>query len=221
MTTARRLWAALWPGMTIPFIAALFYFVILSENPVSRAVYTGVKIFLLAWPPIAVRWILRERFPVPDLRAPSHRRALPGGLLVGALMAAVILGAMATPLGRIVARSADSIRLKTEQLGVLNGYVPFAVFLSLVHSLMEEYFWRWFVFGNLRRVLARNSALVLANVAFASHHAIIVTQFFPLGWGLLLAAGIGLAGVAWCLMYERQGTLCGAWLAHTLADAAV
>ena len=29
-------------------------------------------------------------------------------------------------------------------------YVALAVFYALVHSLLEEYYWRWFVFGQLR-----------------------------------------------------------------------
>jgi membrane protease YdiL (CAAX protease family) len=207
--------------MVVPLLASLLYFVILSENPISRAIYAGVKVFLVVWPILALKFILRESWPRFSLRDAKHRKAVPLALLVGGIITAVMFIAMATPIGNVVGGSTESIKLKASQLGILKYYVPFALFLSVFHSFLEEYFWRWFVYGHLRRMLKPVAAVVLASVTFASHHVVIATQFFPFAWGVLFGTLIGLGGAAWCIMYEKQDTLAGAWVAHMIVDIGI
>jgi hypothetical protein len=90
-----------------------------------------------------------------------------------------------------------------------------------VNSLIEEYYWRWFLFGHLRQVVPVFLAYLLAGVAFAAHHVVITTQFFPMSWGLLIGAFVGVAGVIWSVMYARQQTIMGVWVSHIIADLGI
>ena len=213
--------AALGPAMVLPFAASLFYFALFSDHPAARVLYAATKVFTVVWPWVALRFILREPFPGPVAGVRRWARALPLGALVGALVVASFALAMGTGLGGVVAGAAGAIGTKARQLGVLDHYWAFALFLSLANSLVEEYYWRWFLYGRLRLVLPRWPSHFVAAVAFAAHHAVVTTQFLPLGWGLAAAAAVALGGLIMSLLYERQGTVAGAWVCHLLADLGI
>lgn len=218
-TTGRtKTWLALAPAMALPFVAALFYFVLFGDRPFARVIYGATKVFTVVWPAAAVWLIFRTRFPKLELRAGRHLRAIPLGLVTGAAIALLMFGLMQTPLGGMVSGGAEAMRQKARAFGVLEHYWLFAVALSVVHSLVEEYYWRWFVFGRLRSVCRPAHAHVLAGAAFAAHHVVIATQFFPLGWGIVLGGLVGVGGIVWSVMYDRQRTLAGAWASHLIVD---
>ena len=216
-----RILAALVPAALLPLAASLFYFVLFSDQPWARVLYGATKVFTLLWPLLAVRLVLGENLPSPFVNLRRHLLAVPLGALAGLLVVGLMAGLMATPAGAVVLQSADAIRAKAQQLGLLEHYLAFAVFLSLVNSAVEEVYWRWFVYGQLRRLLPGWRAHALAGAAFAAHHVVVVTQFFPLGVGLCFGAAVGLGGVIMSVLYERQRTLCGAWVCHLVADLGI
>ena len=207
--------------MLVPFLGSLIYFVAYSGEPWARATYTLVKLYTVAWPVLATAFVLREPIPRPDLRAARHWRAVPLGLLFGGLVFGATLALSASPLGDSLAGFAEQVRLKVGQLGVLEHYLAFSLFLAFVHSAIEEYYWRWFVYGTLKRLCSRRPAAVLASLAFASHHMVILSQYFSAIWTVALSLMVAVGGYVWCLMVERQRTLMGAWLSHVLVDLAI
>ena len=66
-------------------------------------------------------------------------------------------------------------------------------------------------------------SIVLASLAFAAHHAIVLGSYFggssPVTW--LLTFAVALGGAVWCGIYQRSGSLLGPWLSHVLVDAAI
>jgi len=218
--TMRYLMAVL-PALVLPFAAAWYYFAPGRDPVLARAVYVGIKLFLLVWPVAAVRLLLNEHLPRIAWLQAKHWRALPLGALTGIGVALAAGGLMLTPLKEVALAAAPAIREKLVTLGVEKHYWLFAVFLSVIHAALEEYYWRWFVFGQLRRKLMLTPAVTVAALGFASHHIIILSQFFPLPWAITLGLLVGAGGAMWSLMFERQGTLSGAWISHALVDFGV
>lgn len=221
MRIAVRFWIALVPAMCVPLLASLFYFVIFSQHALVRPVFAAAKVFSVAWPLVCVYVIFRRRLPKIDVRSLHHWRAIPAGVAMGLLIVGAMYGFMQTPFGAVVRASAPSIAAKVRQLGIVEYYWAVAVFLSVIHSFVEEYYWRWFVYGHLRKALGFAPAVVLAGVSFAAHHIVVGTQFFPLPWAVFFGSTVGLGGAIWCVMYERQQTLVGVWVSHMLADFAI
>lgn len=213
-----RLAVALLPAVLLPLLAALFYFVLFSAHPAARLLYGATKVFTVLWPILAVRFVLGEPFPGPLAGLRRWLRALPLGFLAGLVVGAALVGLMATPVGAVVSASAETIRAKVTQLGILEWYWPFALFLSLVNSLVEEFYWRWFVYGQLRRAWPGWRAHLLAAVAFSAHHVVVMSQFLPLGWGFAAGGAVALGGLLMSLLFERQRTVAGAWACHLLSD---
>jgi uncharacterized protein len=216
----KMLIAATAPAMVLPLLAALCYFVWFSSQPAARTIYFGTKIFTLLWPLLAWR-LLARRISADMLSLRGSLESLPLALLSGAAISAALFALMRTPLAAMVEEAVPAIRAKAQQLGFLAHYWSFAIFLSLIHSLLEEYYWRWFVYGRLRELLPPAVALALAALAFGAHHVVVLSQYFTLGWAFGLGLMVALGGALWCLMYRYQQNIVGAWISHMVVDLAV
>ena len=118
---------------------------------------------------------------------------------------------------------AGDVEVKVAQMGIAEPmrYIVFCTFLSCLHSLIEEFFWRWFVFGRLARIWPVWLAYLLGSLGFAGHHYVVLGCYFSVMGALVFGTFVGAGGVLWCWMLRRQGSLVGCWLSHALVDAAV
>jgi membrane protease YdiL (CAAX protease family) len=213
--------------MALPTLLTWLYFVALATgeaNPLQQAAYAAGKVAQFGWPVLAAWWLDRA-FPRPSR---PHFRGLLLGLAFGLLVAGGMFCLYFALLrgSEVLADTSRRVTDKLVELGLtsLSAYLLFGVFLSVFHSLFEEYYWRWFVFGRLRRLLPLAPALVLAALAFAAHHVLVLHIYFPgrffsavLPFSLCIAAG----GVAWGWLYERTGSIYSCWLSHALVDLAI
>jgi membrane protease YdiL (CAAX protease family) len=121
--------------------------------------------------------------------------------------------------------AADQIRAKIAGFGIdsVAQYVALGVFYSLAHSFLEEYYWRWFVFGQLRRLTPLWIAILVSAAGFMAHHVLVLSMFF--GWWtvptLLLSATVAIGGAFWAWLYDRSHSLLGPWLSHLIVDAGI
>jgi uncharacterized protein len=103
-------------------------------------------------------------------------------------------------------------------------YLLLAATYAVGHSLLEEYYWRWFVFGWLRRYMPVGVAIAVSALGFMAHHVVLLSVYFPgRFWTLAvpLSLGVAVGGGVWAAIYHRSGSLYAAWLSHGLVDAAI
>lgn len=215
-------------AMTFPSVLTWVYFVVLGGgdkvNSLQQIAYTAGKALQFAFP-LAFLWLgERQRL---RLRRP-HFDGLALGLGFGLVVAGAMVG-LYFALYRTSATFAPTaalVRHKLEEFGVASaaGYALLATFLVVIHSLLEDYYWRWFVFGRLRRLLPLTPAILLSSLAFMAHHVILLHYFFP---GQFVAAvlpfslGVAVGGAVWAYLYDRTGSIYSPWLSHLLVDAAI
>lgn len=216
----RRLRAALvFPALVIPFAASFFYFVLFPGTAFGNAFYSGIKVFLLLWPVIAVRFLLREPIKNPYPRRQHLKSVLPGALFGLVTVGVMVFLLKATALSSLIDENGPRIAQRIGDLGVADHFLIFALFISFAHAALEEFYWRWFAFGQLRVLLPRVwMAHLLAALGFASHHVVIMSQFFPMGWALFLGVCVAIGGAVWSILYNRYGSLLGAWTSHMIVD---
>jgi len=220
----RRTATGVVPAMLVPCVASLVYFVLLPGGAWSRVVYAGTKTFTVVWPVIAVCLIEGTRLRWKAVGWRRNLAALPLGVATGLLIGGMIAVAyLWTPAGDYAHRFSGRISAKVIGLGIggAGGFAAFSIFISVVHSLIEEYYWRWYVFGRLARLVPAGQAYALASLSFAAHHYVLLWCYFPPLAAILMGTAVGLGGALWCWMYRRQGVLSGAWISHALVDAAI
>ena len=117
------------------------------------------------------------------------------------------------------------IRSKVAGMGIASSgaYAALGLFYALGHSGLEEYYWRWFVYRQLRAVTSFRTALIVSSLGFMAHHVLVLATFFgadsPATYLFSLAVAVG--GGIWAAVYERCGSLIGPWVSHALVDAGI
>ncbi len=213
-------------AMFLPTLGAWVYFDLLDGSPAAGLAYLGSKIVQLSLPLYVFLQARRSRRF--ETRVAHHGRSLVAGLWSGLLILALTLGfAYLLRDWILTAGLRDQVegKLQDFHLNTPKAYLLFALALSGLHSLYEEVYWRWLVFGGLKVGMRWPPAAILASLAFASHHVLVLRQFFgpeelwthTVPGALAVAAG----GALWAWLYQRHGSLLGPWVSHMLADIAI
>lgn len=217
---------ALWFAMLWPTVVTYLYFDLLhGRDPAWQSSVAGVgKLLQFAFPLAYVLWKGR--------RWVRWQKPSPNGLLVGAVFGIAVAMAMFGMYWGWLKHSdqfvsaADQIREKISSLGWITGPVPYialGTFYALCHSLLEEYYWRWFVFVEWKGYVRTWSAVLLSSMGFMLHHVLLLAFYF--GWNSWLtyfcSAGVAVGGIAWAWLFQRSKSLYGPWLSHLLVDAAI
>lgn len=231
--------------MIFPAAATWLWFVALAGRPGMQVVYAATKLAQFGFPVAFLLW--RGHGPalrlwagktVPHASAPAGtgtarvrgRRRLggkPAGLAFGCAAALAIWAFYAGVLrgSPLLGDAPAEVRTKIVQLGLGTpaGFLLLAAFYSIVHSGLEEYYWRGFVFGGLRRRIHPAAAVALSSLAFCAHHVIVLDVYFRHApWLTVLgSAGVAVGGGVWAWLYERDGSLSPPWLSHFAVDAAL
>lgn len=197
-------------------VAALFYAHIIGDESARRIVYFGSKIVVNAIPLIWVFGVERRPFRFPR---PTRSALVPGiatGVLVGGLLVALYYTVFA---GRL---NVEGLLAKAGAYGALDHFFLFALFLCVGNSGLEEYYWRWFVFGRLRRMTGVSPAVLLSALGFTLHHIVVLSAYFPdVGLVILFNAGVFAGGCVWAMVYKRCDSIYGPWISHFLVDAGI
>jgi membrane protease YdiL (CAAX protease family) len=209
--------------MAFPSHFTWVYFVALADSApwAQQAAWLIGKGIQFAFPLAWVFLIERQRPRWSKLTS----RGLALGVGIGALIAVVMLAAYHGWLFHtaLFAHVADVLRKKLPAFGI-NGpaaMIALGVFYSAIHSLMEEYYWRWFVFGQLRCLVPQPVAILVSSLAFMGHHVVVLLIYLPWPWAAAASACVAVGGAIWAWLYQRSGSLYAPWLCHLLIDAAI
>lgn len=210
-------------AMLFPSLATWLYFVAFAGHESMQAVYSTVKVLQFTFPLIWVA-LIRGRWPRFAWREGA---GVGQGLAFGAIIGlSMLIGyrVITAQAGWLDAGIAE-VQAKVSEMGLATPgrFVLLALFYSLIHSLLEEYYWRWFVFGELRRFAGNRVAIGLSSLGFMAHHVIVLGLYFREAWWLTLLGSLAVAvgGAFWAWLYRRSGTLWGPWFSHALIDAAI
>lgn len=211
----------------LPTLVTLAYFVVLAGGPaiLQKGVFGFGKIVQFLIPVVWVGLVCRQPWKLRSFTTRGLGEGVGFGLLVfAAMMLLYFVFLQYGPLGP-QSRAVEGIRDRIGAFGIENPvlYVLFGLFYFAVHSGLEEYYWRWFVFGQLNRRLGFVAALLLSSLGFMAHHVVILGTYFGFAhwmtWFGSFAVSVG--GAYWCWSYRRFDTIWAAWISHGLVDAAI
>lgn len=222
-------------GLVLPSLVTWVYFEWLASQPSAwqQAAYALGKTAQFVLPLLFWRAFQNGAWNdvQPDIQSnvhkPMYARSIGFGLATGLAIAALIVGlyhGLFKPMG-LMEGPAIEARKKLIEMGLDDPLklAGVAVFYSLIHAGLEEYYWRWFAFGALTRRTGVNTAALISSLGFMAHHVILLARYFswtsPLT--LLFSVGVAVGGMIWATLYRSTRTLAGSWLSHSLVDAAI
>jgi len=210
-------------ALVFPFLLTLNYFVILAGAPqtVQQAAYSIGKIIQFVLPILWIALVCKERFLIRPIRRSSLLEGTLFGVAVFVMMLAAYLFWLRLP-GNVLAPDSPACQAISDKmsgigLGNTTMFIVIGVFYSIIHSGLEEYYWRWFVFRKL------SCSAIIASLGFTLHHVILLGTYFgyasPYCW--LASLGVFIGGWYWCWLYRRTDSIWGAWIGHGIVDAAI
>ncbi len=212
-------------AMVFPALITWIYFIALagSSPGLQQAAYGVGKAVQFLFPVVWVALFYRQRICFRT----SGRAGLIEGLAFGAavfIAALLLYHGWLKPAGYLV-QATDTVREKIAAFHVDGPwpYLAMAVFYSVFHAFLEEYYWRWFVFAELRRLMPVAAAIAVSAVGFTLHH-VLVLGFYS-GWlsvaTWFFSAAVAVGGAYWAWLYHRSGSLYGPWVSHLMIDAVI
>ena len=217
--------AALFFALVFPTLVTVLYFVVLSKQPsaLQQGAFGLGKFIQFAFPVVCV--LVMRRPKIGWIRPRARDVAAGAGLGLVLLAAALALYFFVLKPAGVFDKAAEAIREKVVGLGASNipRYVALSIFYCVIHSLLEEYYWRWFVFAQLRRCTSLPIAIVVSGLGFMAHHVIVLAVYFGWDspWTYFLSLSVAVGGFIWAWMYEKTGSLYGIWASHALVDTAI
>lgn len=149
-----------------------------------------------------------------------HRQGFLAALGLGVCLYALILG------GYLLLRNfidfSGIVDALSSNAGVNKGnFLLVSLYISFVNSLLEEFFFRGFLFSNLKNSASRPFAWWFSSGIFALYHvAMMIGWFHPLLL-LLVIAGLTAGGMIFNYLNEKLNTLFGSWIVHMFANFAI
>src|SRR5262245_38073294 len=211
-------------AMSFPAVMAWLYFVLFAQETGERnlalvASFAAGKVVQFGLPVLYVWWFEPARL---RLLLPS-RKGVRVGLIFGLTIAAAIFALYFGWLkdNPLLTGAPGKIHHKLAEFGLASpvGFLGMAIFVCIVHSLMEEYYWRWFVFDSLRKYTSLWPAIIVSSLAFMAHHVIVLAVYFPQQvWTLAVPFSLAVAvgGGVWAWIFERGRSLVAPWISHVL-----
>ncbi len=198
------------PAPSLGILAGLHWW----PGPVGNALYMTGKGILYLTPLVWWLLVMRTRFPL----RPPPRGTWRDGVLLGLALGAVIALAywlIAHPLV-----DPEGIRAAAVQSGFDTPvrYAVMALTICLVNALLEEYAFRWFLYGRCRTLLGPVGGAVLGALIFTAHHVFVLLAYFdaPLVW--LGSIGVFVGGLLWTWLYEKRDSIWPAYVSHIVVD---
>lgn len=102
-----------------------------------------------------------------------------------------------------------------------DNFIQVAIYISLINSLLEEFFFRGFIFLNLKKLFKRELAYIVSAFAFAIYHVAIMANWFTPPLFILAMAGLFVGGLIFNYLNDENSNIYSSWLVHMAANFAI
>ena len=148
------------------------------------------------------------------------KKGILSSFLLGIGVYAIIL------IGYFVSRSFVDFSKVTSNLtsgmGITsNNFVYVSLYISLMNSFLEEFFFRGFGFITLKKYTSRKVAYLFSPILFAIYHVGMLVGMFHIAVIFLLLAGLIVGGCIFNYLNEKNENIYSSWFVHMFANFAI
>jgi uncharacterized protein len=91
------------------------------------------------------------------------------------------------------------------------------LYIIFLNSILEEFFWRGFIFKELNKA-NRLMSYLLTGIAFSFHHIIFYYSWFTIPITIIATLGLIAYSLFACYVFERYKDLYLCWMMHMFVD---
>lgn len=148
------------------------------------------------------------------------RKGIVKALLLGVGIYTVIVGGYFLTRN-IIDYSSVTVSLN-EGMGInAENFVYVSLYISLMNSFLEEFFFRGFGFITLKKYTGRKFAYIFSSGIFALYHVGMLIGMFNVPTLLLLLAGLIVGGCIFNYLNEENDNIYASWFTHMFANFAI
>lgn len=141
-------------------------------------------------------------------------------LLLGLAVYAVIMSAYLL-LRDIIDFSRVTSSL-TSGMGITaDNFIYVSLYISLMNSFLEEFFFRGYGFITLKKYTGRKFAYIFSSAVFAVYHIGMLIGMFGIGALALLMFGLIAGGCIFNYLNEKNENIYSSWFVHMFANFAI
>ncbi len=182
------------------------------------AVKSAVKIAVFLIIPLLISKADQNIQIKPFLR--FSKKGIKTAFALGAGIYAVILGGYFI-LSEVIDFSNIASSLSANAGVTKENFIFVSLYISFINSLLEEFFFRGFVFLNLKNTSGRKTAYFISAFAFAVYHTAMMTGWFNVFVFALMLFGLFAGGIIFNILNEKQGNIYTSWFVHMFANFAI
>lgn len=110
----------------------------------------------------------------------------------------------------------------TSGMGITaDNFIYVSLYISLMNSFLEEFFFRGYGFITLKKSTSRKFAYIFSSSVFAVYHIGMLIGMFNIPTLILLMAGLIIGGCIFNYLNESNNNIYPSWFVHMFANFAI
>ena len=199
-------------SLAVTFIDAVVHPPYFSKIPIKILFFLALPMLFFAF------W--REEWSEFKALFRFKKKGLLISLLLGIAIFGVILGGYFVTCGFIDFSGVTSSL--TEGMGITaDNFIWVAIYISIMNSFLEEFFFRGFGFITLKKNVNVGFAYFFSPVLFAIYHVGMLVGMFPPAVLALLMFGLIVGGLIFNALNDKLGNIYPSWFVHMAANFAI
>jgi len=206
-------------------MASIFIFslaITLIDAFVHPNYFMKIPIKILFFLALPMLFFVRNKDAFADFRElfVFRKKGLLTALFLGlGVYAVILLGYLFT---RNIIDYSNVTSSLTSGMGITaENFIYVSLYISLMNSFLEEFFFRGFGFITLKKYASRKMAYLFSSSLFAVYHIGMLVGMFHFGALLLLMVGLIVGGCIFNFLNERNENIYPSWFVHMFANFAI
>lgn len=201
-------------GSSLIFCTILY--IIEQVLEVNYGIKTGAKWVLFIGMPLLLNHFIKKEKKEKQV----DKKGILLGLLFGIISFSVIVVAYIF-LKEIIDFNSIVTEMKTKSKITPENFIFIAIYVTFGNSLVEEFFFRGYIFLNLYQEGKKKIAYIYSSGLFSVYHLAIFQSWFE--WHVMVLALFGLfvIGFIFSWLNTKTNTFFNSWIVHILADTAI
>ena len=180
---------------------------------------SAVKILLFTLPVFLYKLIFKNSYIAQQLKNPNKKN-LKISALIAVGVSLVIIAAYFIFKDYISAENIRDNLAKRENIDASN-FLYVALHIAFVNSLLEEIFFRAFIFYYLNKLNLRIFAYMYSSLLFSLYHVTTIAAWFDWWLNFIIIVALFVVGLTFDYFCEKANSFLAPWFLHIVANLSI